>query len=196
MGRPRIIMSGHKNARRLGTATARYTAPLRMSPGFLIVGAQRCGTTSMFKTLMQHPLVARPFLNKGIHYFDTNYDRGFSWYRGHFPVVGTARLRRGGRRPLTGESSPYYMFHPLAGQRLATDLPQHHLLRAHAGQSGGQTHRPLAYPAGDFRCNQRQPEIKDRLVGIEVAIDSRDHPFTFSKHDPHHFGIPRLHRRP
>jgi hypothetical protein len=128
MGRPRIIMSGHKNARRLGTATARYTAPLRMTPGFLIVGAQRCGTTSMFKTLMQHPLVARPFLNKGIHYFDTNYDRGFSWYRGHFPVVGTARLRRGGRRPLTGESSPYYMFHPLAGQRLATDLPDIRLI--------------------------------------------------------------------
>ena len=28
-----------------------------------------------------------------------------------------------GRLPITGESSPYYLFHPLAGQRIATDLP-------------------------------------------------------------------------
>jgi len=93
-----------------------------MRPDFLIVGAQRCGTTSMFKTLTQHPDVARPFLRKGVHYFDKHYDEGLRWYVGHFPVVATSRLRRRGRRPLTGESSPYYMFHPLAPTRIASDL--------------------------------------------------------------------------
>ena len=68
--------------------------------------------------------------------------------------------------------------------------------KADAGKSGWQTHGPFVYPAGDFRCNQRQPEIKDGLVGIEIAIDRRYHPFTFGKHDPDDFAIAWLHRRP
>src|SRR5579859_6663838 len=43
----------------------------RMLPSFLIVGAQRCGTTSMFHVLSQHPAVCSPLLNKKeLHYFD------------------------------------------------------------------------------------------------------------------------------
>ncbi len=65
-----------KQARRLSDATLELTGPARVLPDFLIVGAQRCGTTSMFKTLVQHPDVVRPFLRKGVHYFDKSYDRG------------------------------------------------------------------------------------------------------------------------
>ena len=122
-------------ARATARTTGRLTASARMTPSFLIVGAQRCGTTSMYKTLSQHPLVLPAVLHKGAHYFDTGYGHGPAWYRGHFPLRASARLasarlasaRRGspaaGRLPITGESSPYYMFHPLAGQRIATDLP-------------------------------------------------------------------------
>lgn len=105
-------------------ATASMTAGARMRPDFLIVGAQRCGTTSMFKTLAQHPAVAVPFLRKGVHYFDMHYDRGMPWYQGHFPIRATSGLRRrGGPGPVTGESSPFYSFHPLAAERIARDLP-------------------------------------------------------------------------
>ena len=96
-----------------------------MLPGFLIIGAQRAGTTSMYRTLSQHPDVAKAVLHKGVHYFDMNYDQPLSWYRAHFPLRATARrsgLAAGGSA-LTFESSPYYMFHPLAGQRIADDLP-------------------------------------------------------------------------
>lgn len=110
-------------ARKLIHAAAPLTSPLRMRPDFLIVGGQRCGTTSMFKTLAQHPAVARPFIFKGIHYFDMNYDKSFAWYRGHFPLQITSRLRRIGRpTPITGESSPFYGFHPLAAERIQKDL--------------------------------------------------------------------------
>ncbi|CAN5223736.1 MAG: sulfotransferase family protein [Nocardioides sp.] len=104
-------------------STAPLTSGLRVRPDFLIVGAQRCGTTSMFKTLSQHPQVVRPFLRKGIHYFDMYYDKGPRWYGGHFPFKATAARGGGQGRRITGESSPYYMFHPLARQRLAADLP-------------------------------------------------------------------------
>ena len=117
-----------KGARVGAKVAGRATAAARMRPAFLIVGAQRCGTTSMFKNLRQHPAVVAPALHKGIHYFDKNYQRGPGWYRGHFPLKATAaRLARGAAAGadavITGESSPYYMFHPLAARRIAADLP-------------------------------------------------------------------------
>lgn len=105
-------------------AMGRATAPARMLPSFLVIGAQRSGTTSLYKLLTGHPQVVRPAFQKGIGYFDLNYSRGMRWYRGHFPVaVGAwARTRRTGP-PLTFESSGYYAFHPLAAERIAQDLP-------------------------------------------------------------------------
>ncbi len=105
--------------RRWGTLTARW----RMVPDIVIVGAQRSGTTTLFRLLSDHPQVVRPTVSKGMAYFDLNYDRGFGWYRGHFPLKLTARLRSRGRRMMTFESSGYYMFHPLAAGRIAADLP-------------------------------------------------------------------------
>ncbi len=106
-------------------AVGHATAPLRMSPDFLIVGAQRSGTTSLFRNLAAHPAVVPPLFQKGIHFFDVHYGRGLRWYRGHFPVRSLAprRVARKGVRPMTGEASPYYVFHPLAPGRIARDLP-------------------------------------------------------------------------
>jgi Sulfotransferase domain len=115
--------SARRWVRKLSDATLEISGPVRMTPDFLIVGAQRCGTTTMFKTLVQHPDVLRPFLRKGVHYFDRSYARGDRWYRGHFPLTVRSQVRGRGHRILTGESSPYYMFHPLARQRLAGALP-------------------------------------------------------------------------
>ena len=103
----------------------RLTHQARMLPGFLIVGAQRCGTTSMYRTLSQHPAILKAVLHKGVHYFDTGYDHGLAWYQGHFPLrARAAAVRRAtGETPLTFESSPYYLFHPLAAARIHRDLP-------------------------------------------------------------------------
>jgi hypothetical protein len=108
----------------------RATQQLRTLPTLLITGGQRCGTTSMYRALTQHPAVLKAVMHKGVHYFDTHYDRGLPWYRSHFPLEATRRktARRTGAVPVTLESSPYYGFHPLAGQRIATDLPGVRLL--------------------------------------------------------------------
>jgi hypothetical protein len=101
-----------------------------MLPDFLLVGAQRSGTTSLHRALTQHPSVVNPLFHKGVHYFDMAYSRGFRWYRGHFPVSTVARVRVGREagQPHTFESSGYYMHHPLAPARIATDLPGVRLL--------------------------------------------------------------------
>ncbi len=112
-------------AHTVSVTAGRLTSRSRMLPSFLIVGAQRSGTTSMYRALSQHPLVLKAVLHKGVHYFDLHYDRGPAWYRAHFPLTREAdRIERAtGIRPLTFESSPYYMFHPLAAERYARDLP-------------------------------------------------------------------------
>lgn len=112
-------------ARTVSVKVGQLTHTARMLPGFLIVGAQRCGTTSMFRALSQHPVVLRAVLHKGVHYFDTDYGRGIGWYQGHFPLKARARWvgRSAGVTPVTFEASPYYMFHPLAAQRITRDLP-------------------------------------------------------------------------
>jgi hypothetical protein len=114
-----------KAARAASRTYGRLTASRRMLPTFLISGAQRCGTTSMYKTLTAHPQVLPAVLHKGVHYFDTSYPRGLDWYRGHFPTQrAAARAAQAAGGPvITGESSPYYMFHPMAGRRIADDLP-------------------------------------------------------------------------
>jgi hypothetical protein len=96
-------------------------------PDYLIAGGQRCGTTSLQRYLIEHPQVAPAGVMKGVHFFDTNdYHRGLDWYRSHFPTRRSvaAMAERVGGTVLTGESSPYYMFHPLAPDRIAMDLPQ------------------------------------------------------------------------
>ncbi|WP_404828600.1 sulfotransferase domain-containing protein [Spongiactinospora rosea] len=113
------------SAHAVSLVTGRLTAGHRVLPGFLIIGAQRCGTTSLYRALSQHPLVLKPVLRKGVHYFDMAYEHEMRWYRAHFPLRATAaRLHRMyGHRPVAFESSPYYLFHPLAAARIAKELP-------------------------------------------------------------------------
>ena len=106
-----------------GRLAARLTSRARLLPGFLVIGTKRGGSTSLYEYLIRHPEVAGCLLRKGSHYFDVNFSRGWSWYRSVFP------LSRGrGRRAVTGEASPYYMFHPLAPRRIAAALPEARLI--------------------------------------------------------------------
>lgn len=93
------------------------TSEKRPLPDFLVIGGQRCGTTSLFRALMSHPQVRRPVMHKGVNYFDLNYSLGEAWYRGHFPMRGSDDRTR------VFDSSGYYMFHPMAAERIARDLP-------------------------------------------------------------------------
>jgi Sulfotransferase domain len=123
---PRRVPAPVKRLAHLGSRSyGQLTAPARMLPAFLICGGQRCGTTSLYRALAAHPAVLKAVLHKGVHYFDTEYHRGPRWYRAHFPSQRAAArvARRCGVPAQTFESSPYYMYHPLAAGRLARDLP-------------------------------------------------------------------------
>lgn len=126
MTRPVTLRTrARRTVRAVSRRVGRLTASHRLRPGFLVVGSQRCGTTSLMKTLGQHPAVLPAVFHKGVHYFDVHYDEDLDWYLGHFPSSRQARSveRRAGVPALTGESSPYYMFHPQAPARIAAELP-------------------------------------------------------------------------
>jgi hypothetical protein len=106
-------------------AAGARTAAVRLEPDFIMIGGQRCGTTSLFRALMDHPQVVRPTFHKGVNYFDVNYDQSPEWYRGHFPLAALAKRKtRSFGPPVVFEASGYYMYHPFAIERIAQDLPQ------------------------------------------------------------------------
>ncbi len=126
-----VVAAGREAIRAFGKASASW----RPDPDFLVIGAKRGGSTSFYFDLLAHrhlcPLFPRPErlpkaeATKGIHYFDQNYFRGERWYRSHLP---SARVRarqqaRVGGPVVTGEASPYYLFHPGAAERAAALLP-------------------------------------------------------------------------
>jgi hypothetical protein len=98
----------------------RATAPLRPLPDFLVLGAQKAGTTALYAYLRRHPEITGPSW-KEVSFFDRHYARGEAWYRGNFPN----RLRA---RGFVGEASPSYLFHPLAPERVRELLPEARLI--------------------------------------------------------------------
>jgi hypothetical protein len=96
------------------------TGGLRRLPDALVIGAQRCGTSSLYRYLGRHPDVA-PSLRKEVEYFSRRFDRGERWYRAHFALAN-------GSRRLAFEATPDYLFHPLAAERAAAVVPEARLV--------------------------------------------------------------------
>ncbi|MFV2000822.1 MAG: sulfotransferase [Acidimicrobiia bacterium] len=101
---------------------------MRMLPDFVILGGQRCGTSSLYKYLGRHPEIA-PSLRKETEYFTIDFDKGESWYRAHFPLeIRRTVAEKRGKTLLTFEATPDYLFDPRAPQRLAELLPEAKLI--------------------------------------------------------------------
>ena len=96
------------------------TSPIRSLPDFIIVGAQRAGTTSLYNYLIEHPLIM-PAFRKEVHFFDSNYNKGLHWYKAFFPFKFEKTLKQ---NSLTGEASPYYLFYPHTAERIKKKLPK------------------------------------------------------------------------
>ena len=60
----------------------------RIRPHFLILGAQKAGTTSLYEFLATHPKIVPNRSWKEVRFFDLpeNYSQGMGWYLGNFPT--------------------------------------------------------------------------------------------------------------
>lgn len=80
-------------------------------PNFLIVGAQKAGTTSLFDILNQHSQIFIP-PEKELHFFDyeKEVNKGLEYYSKYFSAAGNAKA--------IGEASPSYLFYPEVASRI------------------------------------------------------------------------------
>jgi hypothetical protein len=94
-------------------------------PDFVIIGAQKGGTSFLYHLLTLHPLV-EPAALKELHFFDNPelFDHGAEWYRRCFPRLNS----KDGQRSMTGEATPYYLFDPPVAKRMAQIVPQARLI--------------------------------------------------------------------
>ena len=155
---------------------------MRLTPSFLILGAQRSGTTSLYRYITSHPRVF-PALRKEVHYFDFQYDKGRRWYLAHFPAA-SARLKCDSN-PLTGEATPYYLVHPLAPHRVWEFNPAMKLIvilrdpveRAfsHYRHEAHQGVEPLSFEAA------LEMEV-ERLSGADALLRRAPHYYSYSHH--------------
>lgn len=91
----------------------------RTLPDFIIIGAQKAGTTSLYHYLSQHPEIVLS-ARKELHYFDHSYQKGEYWYRGQFPSV---RRNKAVKQIITGEATPNYIFHLRCPSRIRETVP-------------------------------------------------------------------------
>jgi hypothetical protein len=158
------------------------TAPMRMLPDFLIIGAQKSGTTFLYQFLAQHPRV-KPAFVKEIHYFDLNFRKGTNWYRSHFPLQ-----IRNTRTFITGEASPYYLFHPHAARRASMVVPEAKLivlLRNPVDRAFSHYQHQVKRVTGDARETltfEGAIETEERVVPAEASKMLQDEHYTSRSH--------------
>ena len=103
----------------------KLTGFLHVLPNFYIIGAAKCGTSSLYEYLIYHPEV-QPAVTKEVHFFDHYFERGLNWYKVCFPL----KLHKffvqnlGKKKFITGEASPRYIDHPNSPKRIKEITPK------------------------------------------------------------------------
>ncbi len=160
------------------------TASMRMKPEFIMIGAQRCGTSALFRYLCGHPHIAPP-LHKEIHFFDKAYRQGVEWYLGNFPthVYASVAGRLRGQGMITGEASPYYLFHPHAPYRVRALLPQVKLivlLRNPVDRAYSHFHLVRKQGAEHLSFEEAIDSEPERLRGEREKMLEDEHYYSFN----------------
>lgn len=99
--------------------TSRY----RALPDFVIIGAMRAGTSTLYRYLRYHPQTkgCPPY---EVHFFDRVPDKGVNWYRAHFPFEFQLKGKDGRRVFITGEKTPTYLSDPYVPERVKKIIPE------------------------------------------------------------------------
>ncbi len=100
---------------------AKLSSDFHSLPDFLIIGAAKSGTSSLYEYLNNHPSIL-PCVVKEPNYFTAYYNRGLAWYKSCFPFKAK-RVFCPERKFLTGEATSRYYWYPFAAERVKQILP-------------------------------------------------------------------------
>lgn len=94
-------------------------------PGVLLIGAEKAGSTSLYRWLISHPWIARPERKEIRYLTGPENDLGLLWYKSHFPIRRFVRGANGERRAsITLDATPSYLFDPWSPARAQSVLPE------------------------------------------------------------------------
>lgn len=148
----------------------------RALPDFIIIGAQKAGTSSLYNYLGQHPQIA-PSYTKEVHYFDggispsiDTFAKGTKWYASHFPLRRNVSIDT-----KIFEASPLYLFNPVAAKRMSELLPDVKIIAL----LRNPTERAISQFFHETRLNREFLSIKaafeTEFSRIQPAIDAKNY---------------------
>ena len=168
---PTIPEPARKVLRNAVWTYGRTTARARPLPDFLVIGAQKAGTTALYAYLREHPAITGPSW-KEVSYFDRHYARGEAWYRGNFPNLARARGK------LVGEASPSYLFHPLGPERVRALLPEARLVAL----VRNPVDRALSHHNHEVALGREELSFEDALDAEEERLRGEDEKLAADAH--------------
>jgi Sulfotransferase domain len=155
-------------------AKRKATNQRRALPDFIIIGAMKSGTTSLYEYLLAHPSVIGA-ARKEVHYFDWGYREPLAKYRASFPLEATLEERGA----ITGEATPSYLLFPGTAERIHQVLPDVRLialLREPCARAFA--HYEMAVEMGREQLSFREAieQEEDRLAASWKLLDAGDDP--------------------
>jgi hypothetical protein len=138
---------------------------------------------------MMHPSAAPP-LKKEPHFFDVNYSKGLLWYRRNFPSVFFRLVRKmEDKKVITGEATPYYIFHPNVPRRVAQLLPRVKLIamlrnpvdRAYSHYQSEKRFGTelLSFEEAIVREDERIRGEKEKILADETYVSEKYRAFSY-----------------
>ena len=98
-----------------------------MLPTFLVIGAYKAGTTSLYHYLREHPQVFMTEKKETFYFSDEAYHHGLEWYEAQFAASGDALAR--GEASTAYSAWPYFEHVPERASELLPDARLVYLLR-------------------------------------------------------------------
>ena len=134
---------------------------------FLVVGAQKCATSSLNAYLAGHPEIATG-TKKELHFFDrdeyfTETRPDYSKYEARFNVQASTRIK--------GECTPGYLFNPVCAERIHCYNPDMKLIAV--------LRNPIQRAVSQYRMSVKS-EVENRSFSEAIRLESSrktQHPF-------------------
>jgi hypothetical protein len=133
-------------------------------PNFLFIGADKAGSTWLFRVLQAHPACFVPPA-KDIYFFDRHYGRGLDWYVSFFGQARPDALA-------VGELSHDYLYSDAAAERIARDLPGVKIVVF--------LRDPVARTFSEYLYLVRSGLVRD--VGVRAAVAENAEPVDHSRY--------------
>nr|AIF11053.1 putative deacetylase sulfotransferase [uncultured marine thaumarchaeote KM3_48_E01] len=162
------------------------TASSRALPNFIVIGAVRCGTTSLYQNICEHPCVLGAKQDE-IGFFDSNYHLGVDWYKSFFPrnsQLQKLKVKKG--FAITGEDTPFYFWNKLAVERIFQLIPNCRLITI--------LRNPVDRAYSNYQLSIRRGSEKfsfEKAIDIEKEVLDNEGIYTDNQIDLNKFSQPR-----